>query len=200
MEAEGVTFHCNVNVGVDISIKKLERSHDAVLLAGGAEKPRDLPVEGRDLKGVHFAMDFLPQQNRRVSAEPLGGVEPIMATGKNVVVIGGGDTGSDCIGTSFRQGALSVTQLEIMPMPPEKENKALTWPQLAAQASHLVEPGRRRASRFQRRHQPLPWRRRRRPSARMHQARRSAEAGSRHRVPLAGGARAARHGLRLSGA
>ena len=128
MEAEGVTFHCNVNVGVDIPIKKLERSHDAVLLAGGAEKPRDLPVEGRDLKGVHFAMDFLPQQNRRVSAEPLGGVEPIMATGKNVVVIGGGDTGSDCIGTSFRQGALSVTQLEIMPMPPEKENKALTWP------------------------------------------------------------------------
>ncbi len=128
MEAEGVTFHCNVNVGVDISIKKLERSHDAVLLAGGAEKPRDLPVEGRDLKGVHFAMDFLPQQNRRVSAESLGGVEPIMATGKNVVVIGGGDTGSDCIGTSFRQGALSVTQLEIMPMPPEQENKALTWP------------------------------------------------------------------------
>jgi len=99
-----------------------------VLLAGGAEKPRDLAVEGRDLAGIHFAMDFLPQQNRRVSGEPLGNVEPILATGKKVVVIGGGDTGSDCIGTSFRQGAVSVTQLEILPQPPEKENKALTWP------------------------------------------------------------------------
>jgi len=128
MQAEGVTFHCNVHVGHDTPARKLERSYDAVLLAGGAEKPRDLPVEGRDLEGVHFAMDFLPQQNRRVAAETLGGVEPIMATGKNVVVIGGGDTGSDCIGTSFRQGAISVTQLEIMPIPPEKENKALTWP------------------------------------------------------------------------
>ncbi|MGB3021940.1 MAG: glutamate synthase subunit beta, partial [Methyloceanibacter sp.] len=128
MEAEGVTFHCNMHVGSDISAKKLERSHDAVLLTGGAEKPRDLPAEGRDLKGVHFAMDYLPQQNRRVSGEALGNVEPILATGKNVVVIGGGDTGSDCIGTAFRQGAVSVVQLEIMPMPPEKENKALTWP------------------------------------------------------------------------
>ncbi|MGB6347536.1 MAG: glutamate synthase subunit beta [Methyloceanibacter sp.] len=128
MEAEGVTFHCNMHVGSDISAKKLERSHDAVLLSGGAEKPRDLPAEGRDLKGVHFAMDYLPQQNRRVSGEALGNVEPILATGKNVVVIGGGDTGSDCIGTAFRQGAVSVVQLEIMPMPPEKENKALTWP------------------------------------------------------------------------
>ncbi|MGB6427625.1 MAG: glutamate synthase subunit beta [Methyloceanibacter sp.] len=128
MEAEGVTFHCNMHVGSDISAKKLERSHDAVLLSGGAEKPRDLPAEGRDLMGVHFAMDYLPQQNRRVSGEALGNVEPILATGKNVVVIGGGDTGSDCIGTAFRQGAVSVVQLEIMPMPPEKENKALTWP------------------------------------------------------------------------
>ncbi|MGB6948134.1 MAG: glutamate synthase subunit beta [Methyloceanibacter sp.] len=128
MEAEGVTFHCNMHVGPDISAKKLERSHDAVLLSGGAEKPRDLPAEGRDLMGVHFAMDYLPQQNRRVSGEALGNVEPILATGKNVVVIGGGDTGSDCIGTAFRQGAVSVVQLEIMPMPPEKENKALTWP------------------------------------------------------------------------
>jgi glutamate synthase (NADPH/NADH) small chain len=109
-------------------IKKLERDYDAVLLAGGAEKPRDLEVPGRDLPGVHFAMDFLPQQNRRVAGEPIGEVEPILAEGKQVVVIGGGDTGSDCIGTSFRQGATSVTQLEIMPEPPEKENKALTWP------------------------------------------------------------------------
>ena len=99
-----------------------------MILTGGSEKPRDLPVEGRELSGVHFAMDFLPQQNRRVSDEPIGQVEPILANGKYVVVIGGGDTGSDCIGTSFRQGAVSVTQLEIMPAPPEKENKLLTWP------------------------------------------------------------------------
>ena len=128
MRHEGVTFHCNMHVGTDISAAKLERDYDAVLLAGGAELPRDLPVEGRDLDGIHYAMNFLPQQNRRVSGEPQGDVEPILATGKNVVVIGGGDTGSDCIGTSFRQGAVSVTQLEILPMPPEKENKALTWP------------------------------------------------------------------------
>jgi glutamate synthase (NADPH/NADH) small chain len=128
MEAEGVTFHCNVNVGVDMRVAKLERDYDAVLLSGGAEHPRDLAVPGRDLAGVHFAMNFLPQQNRRVSGEPRGGVEPILAEGKQVVVIGGGDTGSDCIGTSFRQGAVSVTQLEILPQPPESENKALTWP------------------------------------------------------------------------
>jgi glutamate synthase (NADPH) small chain len=128
MEAEGVTFHCNVDVGSGLPVAKLERDYDAVLLAGGAEHPRDLAVPGRDLAGVHFAMDFLPQQNRRVSGEPLGDIGPILATGKNVVVIGGGDTGSDCIGTSFRQGAISVAQLEILPQPPEKENKALTWP------------------------------------------------------------------------
>jgi glutamate synthase (NADPH/NADH) small chain len=99
-----------------------------VVLAGGAEKPRDLPIPGRDLVGIHFAMDFLPQQNRRVGHEPLHAPEPILASGKHVVVIGGGDTGSDCIGTSVRQGALSVTQLEIMPRPPEKENKLMVWP------------------------------------------------------------------------
>ena len=97
-------------------------------LTGGAEKARDLPIPGRELKGIHFAMDFLPQQNRRVSGEALGNVEPILATGKKVVVIGGGDTGSDCIGTSIRQGATSVTNFEIMPQPPEHENKPLTWP------------------------------------------------------------------------
>jgi glutamate synthase (NADPH/NADH) small chain len=128
MEAEGVTFHCNVHVGRDLRIQKLERDYDAVLLAGGAEHARDLAVPGRELGGVHFAMNFLPQQNRRVSGEPQGDVEPILAEGKKVVVIGGGDTGSDCIGTSFRQGAVSVTQLEILPQPPEKENKALSWP------------------------------------------------------------------------
>jgi len=129
MVAEGVTFHCGVHVGVDMTAAELEANYDAVLLSGGSEKPRDLPVEGRDLDGVHFAMEFLPQQNRCVAGSNLDGdIEPILATQKHVVVIGGGDTGSDCIGTSIRQGALSVTQLEIMPEPPEKENKGLTWP------------------------------------------------------------------------
>ncbi len=128
MEAEGVTFHLSVNVGVDMSVEDLEKNHDAVLLAGGSEAPRDLPVEGREFEGVHFAMNFLSQQNRRVSGEPLGAGEPILATGKHVLVIGGGDTGSDCIGTSFRQGAISVTQLEIMQKPPEHEDKSMVWP------------------------------------------------------------------------
>ena len=128
IEAEGATFHYGAHIGVNKKVSDLLLAHDAVVLAGGAEHPRDLPVEGRDLRGVHFAMDFLPQQNRRNSEESLMNVEPILANGKHVVVIGGGDTGSDCIGTSFRQGAVSVTQLEIMPPPPEKENKLLTWP------------------------------------------------------------------------
>ena len=128
MELEGVTFHYNAHVGVDIDAENLVKKHDAVVFTGGAEMPRDLPVKGRDLAGIHFAMEFLPQQNRRIGNEPLGEVEPILAGGKHVVVIGGGDTGSDCIGTSIRQGALSVTQLEIMPMPPEKEDKQLSWP------------------------------------------------------------------------
>ena len=128
MEAEGVTFHYNVNVGVDVAHDELLAQYDAIVLSGGAEKPRDLAIPGRELQGVHFAMDILPQQNRRVGKEPLTTNAPILASGKHVVVIGGGDTGSDCIGTSVRQGALSVTQLEIMPKPPEKENKLLTWP------------------------------------------------------------------------
>ncbi|MGI9402110.1 MAG: glutamate synthase subunit beta [Rhizobiaceae bacterium] len=128
MTAEGVVFTCNTRIGVDRKIDELVDSFDAVLLAGGSEEPRDIPIPGRDFAGIHFAMDFLPQQNRRVSDEPPVDNRPILASGKHVVVIGGGDTGSDCIGTSIRQGCLSVTQLEIMPMPPEKENKALTWP------------------------------------------------------------------------
>jgi glutamate synthase (NADPH/NADH) small chain len=128
MKAEGIHFHTNVEIGKTQSFKDLSDGYDAVILAGGSEKPRDLTVPGRDLQGVHFAMDFLPQQNRRVSHEPLTSNEPILASGKHVVVIGGGDTGSDCIGTSIRQGALSVTQIEIMAMPPEKEDKLLTWP------------------------------------------------------------------------
>jgi glutamate synthase (NADPH/NADH) small chain len=128
MKAEGVIFHCGVLVGRDVSGASIVASHDAVALAGGAEASRDLPAPGRDLAGVHFAMDFLPQQNRRVSGEPLGTNEPILAAGKHVIVIGGGDTGSDCIGTSIRQGALKVTQLEILPVPPEREDKMLVWP------------------------------------------------------------------------
>ena len=128
LQTEGVTFHYNTDVGVDMPAKQLAEDHDALIICGGSEVPRDLPVEGRGLDGVHFAMDFLPQQNRRVGQEPIGDIAPILAEDKHVIVIGGGDTGSDCIGTSFRQGAASVTQLEIMPMPPEKENKGLTWP------------------------------------------------------------------------
>jgi glutamate synthase (NADPH/NADH) small chain len=128
MEAEGVTFHYGAHVGVNLPVEKLVAGYDAVALTGGAEHPRDLPIPGREVDGIHFAMEFLPQQNRRVSGEALGNTKEILATGKHVVVIGGGDTGSDCIGTSIRQGALSVTNFEIMPMPPKRENKALTWP------------------------------------------------------------------------
>jgi glutamate synthase (NADPH/NADH) small chain len=128
MLAEGVQFHYGADVGVGVPVEKIVKDHHAVVLTGGAEKPRDLPIPGRDLKGIHFAMEFLPQQNRRVSNEPQVEGEPILATGKKVVVIGGGDTGSDCIGTSIRQGAVSVTNFEIMPMPPEHENKEMTWP------------------------------------------------------------------------
>jgi glutamate synthase (NADPH/NADH) small chain len=132
MEAEGVTFHYGRAVGGAsngaLDPQDILKGYDAVALTGGAEAPRDLPIPGRELDGIHFAMDFLPQQNRRVSKEPLGDVKEISAKGKHVVVIGGGDTGSDCIGTSIRQGAASVTQLEIMPEPPEHEDKLLTWP------------------------------------------------------------------------
>jgi glutamate synthase (NADPH) small chain len=128
MQAEGVTFHYCAHVGANVAAEKLVADHDAVVLAGGAEQSRDLPIPGRELNGIHFAMDFLPQQNRRVSGEPFDDSAPILAGGKHVVVIGGGDTGSDCIGTAIRQRALSVTNFEIMPQPPERENKMLTWP------------------------------------------------------------------------
>ena len=128
MESEGVTFHMDVHIGQDKAIDDIIDEYDAVLLTGGSEHPRDLPIPGRELQGVHFAMDFLTQQNRRVGDEHLQNFEPILAEGKHVVVIGGGDTGSDCIGTSIRQGCLSVTQLEIMPKPPQQEDKLMTWP------------------------------------------------------------------------
>ncbi len=131
MEAEGVLFRTNFEVGVTVSVERLLDDYDVMVMAGGAEHPRDLEIEGRELSGIHFAMDFLAQQNKRVAgddelrAAPHGGIS---ATGKHVVVIGGGDTGSDCIGTSNRHGAASVTQLEIMPEPPARENKSMTWP------------------------------------------------------------------------
>jgi glutamate synthase (NADPH/NADH) small chain len=128
LEAEGVTFHYGVNVGVTLPFAQLEAEHDAVLLAGGAEMPRDPALPGQDLAGVHFAMPYLTQQNRRVGHEPAIPGAPIVANGRHVVVIGGGDTASDCIGTAFRQGAVSVTQLDIRPKPPQVEDKLAVWP------------------------------------------------------------------------
>ena len=126
MEAEGVQFRVGQNIGVDTPADVLMQDFDAVVLSGGAEWPRDLPVPGRELDGIHFAMDFLPQQNKVVAGDKVAG--QLMATGKNVVVIGGGDTGSDCVGTSNRHGAKSITQFELLPQPPEQENKPMVWP------------------------------------------------------------------------
>jgi glutamate synthase (NADPH/NADH) small chain len=128
MEQEGVTFHYGVNIGVNRPFSELVDSFDAVLMTGGAEDPRDPKLPGQELAGVHFAMPFLVQQNRRVGQEPQPDEEPVVASGKHIVVIGGGDTASDCIGTSFRQGALSVTQLDIRTKPPAKEDKLAVWP------------------------------------------------------------------------
>jgi len=126
MQAEGVEFRVNQNIGVNVPAQKLLAEFDALVLTGGAEQPRDLPVTGRELAGVHFAMEFLPQQNKVVAGDKLD--SRILAGGKHVVVIGGGDTGSDCVGTSNRQGALSVAQFELLPQPPEQPNKPLVWP------------------------------------------------------------------------
>ena len=126
MKAEGVEFFVNQHVGVDFPASKLVEEFDAVVLTGGSETPRDLPIPGRALEGIHFALDFLIPQNRKNAGDALQ--DQISAKGKHVVVIGGGDTGSDCVGTSIRQEALSVTQLEVMPKPPLQENKPLTWP------------------------------------------------------------------------
>lgn len=137
MEEEGVIFQCNANVGVNVNINDILREYNAVVLAGGSTVPRDLSIPGRDLKGVHFAMTFLKQQNKRVAGlDPFANPtiesniypEDIKATGKNVVVIGGGDTGSDCVGTSNRHGAKSVTQFELLPKPPEDRSAIMPWP------------------------------------------------------------------------
>ncbi len=127
MEQEGIIFKCNVNVGVDLGINELTRDYHAIVLSGGSTIPRDLSVPGRDLKGIHFAMDFLKQQNKRVRGVPVEG-EDILATGKNVIVIGGGDTGSDCVGTSNRHEAKQITQFELLPQPPKERTSYMPWP------------------------------------------------------------------------
>ena len=145
MKAEGIIFRPSTNVGVDYAIEKLEK-FDAVVLAGGATKPRDLPVPGRDLAGVEYAMNFLPQQNRRVAGDTVPDAEAILAGGKHVIVIGGGDTGSDCVGTSNRQKARSVTQFELLAKPPEGRPAQQPWPywpmKLRTSSSHEEGCGR----------------------------------------------------------
>jgi len=140
MRAEGVTFVTNAHVGVNVPVEALTEHYDAILLAGGSEQPRDLKIPGRELKGIHFAMEFLPQQNRRREGDQIDPALEILATGKRVVIIGGGDTGADCLGTSLRQKALSVHQFEIMPKPPETRATSTPWPmwplQLRTETSH----------------------------------------------------------------
>lgn len=140
MEAEGVEFVTKAHVGVTYPVEDLRKNFDAILIAIGAEQPRDLPVPGRQLKGIHFAMGFLPQQNRRVAGDSIPASQAILATGKRVVIIGGGDTGADCLGTCHRQKAKSVIQFEIMPKPPEERSPQTPWPlwplQLRQESSH----------------------------------------------------------------
>jgi len=128
MKAEGVEVVTNCRVGLDLHAEELRRRHDAIVLTIGATKPRDLPVPGRELKGIHFAMDFLPQQNKRNAGDSIPPEQSLTAQGKRVVILGGGDTGSDCLGTSNRQGASIVYQYELLPMPPEKRTAAMPWP------------------------------------------------------------------------
>ena len=138
MEAEGVQFQTGAHVGHNVPVEEVRRDYDAILLAGGAEAPRDLKVPGRELKGIHFAMDFLPQQNKRIAGDDVPG--QILATGRRVVIIGGGDTGADCLGTCHRQKAASVSQFEIMPMPPQERHVSTPWPlwplQLRTESAH----------------------------------------------------------------
>jgi glutamate synthase (NADPH/NADH) small chain len=140
MRAEGVVFETNAHIGANVPVKSLTEEYDAILLCGGAEQPRDLAVPGRELKGIHFAMEFLPQQNRRNEGDTVDPSTEILATGKRVIIIGGGDTGADCLGTSHRQGAKSVHQFEIMPKPPEERAATTPWPlwplQLRVESSH----------------------------------------------------------------
>lgn len=141
LEEEGVVFETGVEVGRDVSFDYIRKRFDAILLAGGSREPRDLKIEGRELDGIEFAMDFLSQQNMRNGGEDVSGLKPLSAAGKHVVVVGGGDTGSDCVGTSIRQGALQVMQFEILPQPPEARPDSTPWPQwpnkMRTSSSHL---------------------------------------------------------------
>ncbi len=138
---EGLTVRTGVHVGVDLSVAQLREENEAILLTGGAEHPRDLPIPGRSLSGIHFAMDFLGQQNRRLAGEDIAREAAILATGRHVVVVGGGDTGADCVGTAIRQGAKRVTQIELLPKPPKDRAPETPWPlwpnQLRVSSSHL---------------------------------------------------------------
>jgi glutamate synthase (NADPH) small chain len=140
MAAEGVKFQTNAHVGANVPLADVRKEFQAILLAGGAEQPRNLNVPGRELKGIHFAMDFLPQQNRRCEGDTVPASEAILATGKRVVIIGGGDTGADCLGTCHRQGARSITQFELLPKPPDARSPSTPWPlwpmQLRVESSH----------------------------------------------------------------
>src|ERR1700733_5113782 len=140
MRSEGVTFITNAHVGVNVPVDTLTAQYDAILLTGGAEHPRDLSIPGRELKGIHYAMEFLPQQNKRCEGDQLDPLGTISAEGKRVVIIGGGDTGADCLGTSHRQGPKSIHQFEIMPMPPDQRASSTPWPlwplQLRVESSH----------------------------------------------------------------
>jgi glutamate synthase (NADPH/NADH) small chain len=140
MEAEGVKFVTNAHVGHSVPVEDLKREFDAILLAGGAEAGRDLNVPGRELKGIHFAMEYLPQANKRCQGDELDPAQDILATGKRVIIIGGGDTGADCLGTVHRQKAASVHQFEIMPMPPAERSPLTPWPlwpmQLRVEGAH----------------------------------------------------------------
>ncbi len=140
MVAEGLTVKTGINIGVDMPVAKLQEDFDATVLTGGSEKPRDLPITGRDVSGIHFAMDFLAQQNHRVFGTDIPAADEILANDKHVVVIGGGDTGSDCVGTSIRHGAKSVTQIELLPKPPKERSTETPWPlwpqQLRTSTSH----------------------------------------------------------------
>jgi glutamate synthase (NADPH/NADH) small chain len=140
MRAEGVNFQTNANVGLNVPVESLRGEFDAMLLTGGAEQPRDLKVAGRELKGIHYAMEFLPQQNRRCEGDIVASEAAILATGKRVVIIGGGDTGADCLGTSHRQQAAAITQFELLPKPPDERAESTPWPlwpmQLRMESSH----------------------------------------------------------------
>ena len=140
MRAEGVRFEINAHVGVNVPVEDLRKEYGAILLAGGAEQPRNLNVPGRELKGIHFAMEFLPQQNRRCEGDTVPDDGAILATGKRVVIIGGGDTGADCLGTSHRQKAAHITQFELLPKPPDERAPSTPWPlwpmQLRSESSH----------------------------------------------------------------